>query len=102
MDKRPYEPEEVLSFDRMKRAVVKRILETAAQEIEAGIPLDKDQLLQLTADEWNAAKQFVRFSSDSTGALSEYARQQISQLVQDMMEADRAELGALGVQDTVI
>ena len=102
MDKQSYEPEEVLSYDRMKRAVMKRILNRAAQELEVGFTMDKDRLAEWTADEWAAAKQFVRFSSDSTGHLSEYARQQISKMVQDMIESDKAELESLGVQDTAL
>ena len=102
MENSHYAPEEILSFDRMKRAVVSRIVETASRQMEAGVPLDRDKLLEMATDEWKAAKDFVRFSFNSTGKLREYARQQVSQLVQDMIEADRAELEALGVRDTVI
>ena len=102
MENSHYTPEEILTFGRMKRAVVNRIVETASRQMESGVPLDKDKLLELATDEWKVAKDFVRFSFDSTGKLREYARQQVSHLLQDMIEADKAELEALGVQDTII
>ena len=102
MKSRPYTTEEVLSFDRMKRAVVRRVVEMAEKEMEEGTPLDKDELEQMAIEEWKAAKDAAQLSYDHSGKQLEYIKQQVSQLLQSMMEGDRTELEALGVQDTTI
>ncbi|MFC1919580.1 hypothetical protein ACFLWX_02170 [Chloroflexota bacterium] len=100
MKRRPYATEEVLSFYRMKRAVVRRVVEMAEKELEEGIPLDRDKLEQLTIEEWKAAKDAAWSSFDLSGKRLEYVKHNISQLLRGIIEEDRAELEALGVQDT--
>ena len=102
MKRRPYTTEEVLSFDRMKRAVVRRVVEMAEKEMEEGTPLDKDELEQMAIEEWKAAKDAAQLSYDHSGKRLEYIKQQVSQLLRGMMEEDRVELESLGVQDTTI
>lgn len=99
---RPYAVEELLSFDRMKRAVGARVVETAEQALEQGSPLDQQRLADLTTQEWKAAKEAVRNSPAAREAAREHMQKVISQLVDDMIKSDKAELEALGVQEKTI
>jgi len=99
---RPYAVEELLSFDRMKRAVGARVVEMAEQALEEGAPLDQQKLSELTAQEWKIAKDAVRSSPAAREAAREHMQKVISQLVDDMIRSDKAELEALGVQEKTI
>ena len=99
---RPYAVEELLSFDRMKRAVGARVVEMAEQALEEGAPLDQQKLADLTAQEWKIAKEAVRASPAAREAAREHMQKVISQLVDDMIRSDKAELEALGVQEKTI
>lgn len=99
---RPYAVEELLSFDRMKRAVSARVIEMAEQALEQGSPLDQQKLAELTTQEWKVAKEAVRSSPAAREAAREHMQKVISQLVEDMIKSDKAELEALGVQEKTI
>ena len=99
---RSYAVEELLSFDRMKRAVGARVVEMAEQALEEGTPLDQQKLADLTAQEWKIAKEAVRSSPAAREAAREHMQKVISQLVDDMIRSDKAELEALGVQEKTI
>lgn len=96
---RPYAVEELLSFDRMKRAVGARVVEMAEQALETGAPLDQQKLGELTTQEWKVAKEAVRNSPAAREAAREHMQKVVSQLVEDMIKSDKAELEALGVQE---
>jgi hypothetical protein len=99
---RPYAVEELLSFDRMKRAVGARVVEMAEKALEEGAPLDQQKLADLTTQEWKLAKEAVRSSPAAREAAREHMQKVISQLVDDMIKSDKAELEALGVQEKTI
>lgn len=96
---RPYAVEELLSFDRMKRAVMGRVVEAAEQALERGTPLDQQRLADLTNEEWKVAKEAVRNSPAAREAAREHMQKLVTQMVEDMIRSDRAELEALGVQE---
>ncbi len=99
---RPYAVEELLSFDRMKRAVGARVVEQAEKSLEEGAPLDQQKLTDLTNQEWKVAKEAVRSSPAAREAAREHMQKVIAQLVDEMIKSDKAELEALGVQEKSI
>ncbi|MEW6033285.1 MAG: hypothetical protein AB1603_00325 [Chloroflexota bacterium] len=99
MASRPYAVEEVISFDRMKRAVTSRVVEAAEKALEEGMPLDQRRLAELTDQEWKAAKEAVRSSPAAREAAREHMQRIVSQLIEDKIKSDKAELEALGVQE---
>ena len=96
---RPYAGEEILSFERIKRAVTKRVLDTAEPALEEGTPLDKDKLAELTVQEWKAVKAAVRLSPAAREKAREYMQTKISEIIDDLIRSDRGELESLGVQE---
>jgi len=102
MASRPYAVEEILSFDRMKRAVMARVVDIAEKSLDEGLPLDKQKLTELTIEEWKAAKEAVRSSPAAREAARRHMEKVVTQMVEDMMKSDRAELEALGVQEKPI
>jgi hypothetical protein len=102
MSGQPYAAEEVLTFDRMRRAVTRRVMDAVDRGLKEGALLSRDRLRELTDQEWQRAKQAVWSSYDPSGKRLEYIRTQVSQLLREMMESDRAELTSMGVQDTPI
>ncbi|MBI2858361.1 MAG: hypothetical protein HYX90_04715 [Chloroflexi bacterium] len=99
---RPYAVEELLSFDRMKRAVGARVVEIAEKSLEEGTPLDQQKLAELTSQEWKYAKEAVRSSPAAREAAREHMQKVIGQIVDDMIRSDKSELEALGVQEKTI
>lgn len=99
---RPYAVEELLSFDRMKRAVGARVVDSAEKALEEGAPLDQSKLAELTAQEWKVAKEAVRNSPAAREAAREHMTKVVSSLVDDMIKSDKSELEALGVQEKTI
>lgn len=102
MVNRSYSPEELLSFDRLRRAVMHRVVEKAEQALAEGAPLDQNTLSELTAEEWKKAKDAVRSSPAAREAAKEHMQRLIGEMVDDLMRSDKAELDALGVQEKTI
>ncbi|MBI2855111.1 MAG: hypothetical protein HYX87_09375 [Chloroflexi bacterium] len=102
MASRPYAVEELLSFDRMKRAVMGRVVDAAEKALEEGAPFDQQKLADLTAQEWKAAKEAVRNSPAAREAAREHMEKIVAQMVEDMLRSDKAEMEALGVQEKSI
>ena len=102
MASRPYAPEELLSFDRLKRAVMHRVIERAEQALAEGSPLDQQRLADLTAQEWKTAKEAVRSSPSAKEAAREHMQCLITEMVDDLIRSDKAELETLGVQEKTI
>lgn len=102
MASRPYAGEEVLSFDRIKRAVTSRVLEIAEPAIDGGRPLDNEKLAELIDQEMKAVKAAVL----SSPAAREEARKRIGKVVGGMIEGmeqtDKSELEDLGVKEKYI
>ena len=56
----PYSEQELLSFERLKRAVMSRVLDRAEILLEDEFPLSPDRTTELTREEWERAKDAVR------------------------------------------
>lgn len=96
---RPYAVEEIISFDRMRRAVMARVVDAAEEALQRGQPLDKQKLSDLTAQEWKAAKDAVRSSPAAREKARELMERIVGDIVDGLIQQDREELEALGVQE---
>ena len=54
-----YTEQEVLSLDRLKRAVLNRVFERAEHMMDEGFLLDKEKTADIIAEEWQRAKEAV-------------------------------------------
>lgn len=99
MDSHPYAAEEVLSFDRIKRAVTSRVVEVAEASLVRGAPLDRDKLAELTEKEWKSVKEAVRSSPAARERAREYMMRKTSEIMDTLISKDKAELEDLGVRE---
>lgn len=98
----PYAWEELLSFDRMKRAVLNRIMERAEQAEREGLFLPTDKLSEIVGEEWQRAKEAVRSSPQARQAAREHLQRISSDMVDNLIRNDRKELEAMGVVEKTI
>lgn len=96
---RPYEDQELLSFDRLRRAVMNRIIERAEALMDVEFPISNDRLDQLVIEEWERAKVAVRNSPTAKDAYRKYLEQAMGGKLEEQMKRDREDLSAMGVQD---
>ncbi len=96
---RPYEDQELLSFDRLRRAVMNRIIERAEALMDVEFPLSQERQDTLVAEEWEQAKIAVRSSPAAKEAYRKYLEQTMGGKLEDHMKRDKEELGAMGVQE---
>ena len=99
MASRPYAAEEVLSFDRIKRAVASRIIEAAEMSLEQGAPLGRGKLAELTDGEWRSVKEAVKSSPAAKEKAREYMQRKTSEIMDGFINMDKAELEDLGVRE---
>lgn len=99
MPGKEYAAEEVLSFDRIKRAVTARVVEAAERSLEQGAPFGQDRLAELTDKEWKLAKEAVRSSPAAREKAREYMLKKTSEVLDGLITADRSELESLGVRE---
>lgn len=95
----PYAPEEFLSFDRLKRAVMKRVVSRAESLMEDEFPLEPQRIEELVAEEWQRCKEELRVSPAAREAYRKYLERTISEKVDSKIKSDKAELEALGVAE---
>ncbi|MEJ2740835.1 MAG: hypothetical protein P8105_13600 [Dehalococcoidia bacterium] len=95
----PYSEQELLSFERLKRAVMSRVLDRAEILLEDEFPLSPDRTTELTREEWERAKDAVRASPAARKAYREHLEAMVSDQIDGMIKTDRAELGSLGVAE---
>ena len=95
----PYSEQELLSFERLKRAVMSRVLDRAEILLEDEFPLSPDRTTELTREEWNRAKEAVRSSPAARKAYREHLEAMVSDEIDGMIKTDKAELGSLGVAE---
>ena len=93
----PYSWEELLSFDRLKRAIANRVLTRVEQLSEKEFPLSPDQVDALLAEEWQCAKEAVRSSPAAQEAFRKYLEHTISERIDKLIQSDKAELERMGV-----
>jgi hypothetical protein len=93
----PYTPEEILSFERIKRAMTARVLDRIEDLWQEKQPISGDQINEIIADEWQKVKEAVRSSPVAREAFRKYLERTISEQISKLVQEDRAELESLGV-----
>lgn len=96
---RPYAHEEFLSFDRLKRAVMSRVLDRAEAMMGDEFPLSPERVHTLISEEWQLAKIAVRSSPAARESFRKYLEGTISNDLDSLMKTDKEELGAMGVAE---
>jgi len=96
---RPYSHEELLSFDRLKRAVSSRVLDRIENTLEDAFPLSPEQIASLIEEEWQRAKEAVRSSPAAKEAFRRHMEELISGNLDDLIRADKDDLGKWGVAE---
>ena len=96
---RPYSNEEFLSFDRLKRAVTNRVLDLAEQMMGEEFPLSPERINQLTNEEWLRAKEALRSSPGAREAFRKYLEGTVGAKVDNLINTEKSELGAMGVAE---
>ncbi len=94
---KPYGWEEVFSFDRLKRTMVGRVLESVEAMCEGSEPVTPEQINQVIKDEWEDVKRAVRSSPAARESFRKYLEKTVSEKVAGLIEQDKAELESLGV-----
>lgn len=98
----PYEEQELLSFDRLKRAVMNRVLDRSEALMVDEFPISADRTAELIKEEWQRAKEAVRSSPAARQAFRKHLEGVISEQVDTMITTDKNELGSLGVVEKSI
>jgi len=93
----PYTPEEILSFDRIKRAMTSRVLDRIEELWQGKQPISVEQMNEVISDEWRKVKEAVRSSPVAREAFRKYLERTISEHIDKLMKDDKAELESLGV-----
>jgi hypothetical protein len=93
----PYSTEEILSFDRIRRAMASRVLDRIEELWQGKKPIGVEQMNEVIADEWQKVKEAVRSSPTAREAFRKYLEHTVSEQIDKLMKTDRAELESLGV-----
>ena len=99
---RPYTEQELLSFDRLKRAVVNRVLDRAEAMIDMEFPLKPGTQDAITEEEWQRAKEAVKNSPIAKEAYRKYLEKFVGEKVDVMIKQAKDELGKMGVVEKTI
>jgi hypothetical protein len=98
----PYAEQELLSFDRLKRAVMNRVLDRTETLLGEEFPINPDRTAVLIKEEWQRAKEAVRSSPAARQAFRKHLESVISEQIDTMIKTDKNELGSLGVVEKSI
>jgi len=93
----PYTAEEILSFDRIRRAMTARVLDRIEELWQGKQPIGVEQMNEVIADEWQRVKDAVRSSPAARDAFRKYLERTVAEQIEKMMQEDKAELESLGV-----
>ena len=93
----PYRPEEILSFDRIRRAMTTRVLDRIEELWEGRQPISVEQVNEVIASEWQRVKDAVRSSPAAREAFRKYLERTVSEQIEKLMKEDKTELESLGV-----
>ncbi len=99
---KPYSDPELLSFDRLKRAVQNRVSERAEAMMDEEFPLGETRVFEITNEEWKRAKEAVKNSPNAREAYRKYLEGMISDHVDGLIKEDKADLGKMGVVEKSI
>ena len=98
----PYAEQELLSFDRLKRAVMNRVLDRSEILMADEFPITSERTAELIKDEWQRAKEAVRSSPAARQAFRKHLESVVSEQVDGMIKTDKNELGSMGVVEKSI
>lgn len=93
----PYSPEEILSFDRIKRAMSTRVLDQIEDLWQGKEPINAEQINKAISNEWQKVKDTVRSSPAAKEAFRKYLERTISEQIDQMIQDEKGELESLGV-----
>jgi len=96
---RPYANEEFLSFDRLKRAVTSRVLDRAERLMGEEFPLSPERIAELTTEEWQRAKDALQSSPGAREAFRKYLEGTVGVKVDNLIQAEKDYLSAMGVAE---
>jgi hypothetical protein len=99
---KPYSDPELLSFERLKRAVQNRVGERAEAMMDEEFPLSESRVIEITNDEWKRAKEAVKNSPAAREAYRRYLEETISGHVDGLIKQDKADLSKMGVVEKSI
>jgi hypothetical protein len=92
-----YSIEEVLSFDRIKRAMTSRVLDRIEELWQGKQPIGVEQVNEVIEDEWQKIKEAVRSSPAAREAFRKYLERTVSEQIEKLVKKDKVELESLGV-----
>ena len=92
-----YSWEEVFSFDRLKRAMTTRTLNSIESMWQGKEPISPEQISEVINSEWQKVKEAVRSSPAAREAFRKYLEHTISDEIDKLIRRDKAELESLGV-----
>ena len=98
----PYTWEEILSFDRIKRAMTGRVLDRIEILWQGNKPISPEQISEIITDEWQKVKDTVRSSPAAREAFRKYLERAVAEQVDKLLKQDKAELESLGVVEKTI
>jgi predicted transcriptional regulator len=93
----PYSHEEILSFDRIRRAMTSRVLDRIEELWQGKQPIGVEQMNEVIASEWQKVKDAVRSSPAAREAFRKYLERTVSEQIDKLMKEDKTELESLGV-----
>src|SRR4030042_2369350 len=93
---RPYTDQELLSFDRLRRTVMGRILDRAESMMDIEFPLGPEKTAEIVKEEWQRAKEAVRNSPNAREAYRKYLEGAVGEQLDGLIRTDKTELGAMG------
>jgi hypothetical protein len=94
---RPYRWEEVLSFDRLKRAMTGRVLDKVERLWQGNEPISPEQISEAITDEWQKVKDAVRSSPAARDAFRKFLERTVSEEIDKLIQRDKTELESFGV-----
>jgi len=94
---RPYRWEEVLSFDRLKRAMMGRVLDKVETLWQGDEPISPEQISQAISDEWQKVKDTVRSSPAAREAFRKFLERTVAEEIDKLIQRDKSELESFGV-----
>ena len=93
----PYTAEELLSFDRIRRAMTTRVLDRIEELWQGKQPISVEQVNEVITSEWQRVKEAVRSSPAAREAFRKYLERTVSEQIDKLMKEDKTELESLGV-----
>ena len=94
-----YSWEELLSFDRLRRAVTNRVLKQLDEIMEKEFPVNPERIKELIPQEWQRAKEAVRLSPQAREAARKHLERLLTDEIDKLIQKDKPELEALGVAE---